>query len=215
MDIGKRFNAEIAAADRKTISDGIELTVRGQLRFPDGSLRTFESIRTPLLRKKGGSMGILCVFRDMTEVNAALKTSEQIGVELARKNEQYEAVSAELEKQIKPPPLESPANEEAMRAKKAAFCANALKHIAAMGAALSVEDLPLYSSYVFAIKVDASVIGATALSERAALLECAANRNDSEFIKASHPEFISALSASLAEFDTQLKASESAAEVDR
>ncbi|MCL1832138.1 MAG: PAS domain-containing protein [Oscillospiraceae bacterium] len=212
LDIAHRFHAEIAAADRKSISEGVKLTVKEHLTFPDGSKRYFETIRAPLIHRKGGTLGILCVFRDMTATHNVINQSIQIAETLEQKDKELEVVAAaaenlekkdkELEQELKL------TREELLKAKKAALCVNALKYMAAMGAALSEDDLSLYASYLFAIKMDTAVIGETELSEAAAQLEDAVHHEDRNYIKEHHPSFISSLSALLAKLDAANRAAE-------
>jgi PAS domain S-box-containing protein len=185
LEMVKRLPAsEIVAADRKSLTEGMKIkTPPHPLQFPDGSYRYYESIRAPLIckrsksRKKGGTMGILCVFRDVNDANECQTASELAAEELA-------LVKTEL-----------------LLAKTAAFCHNALKHIAAMGAALSDEDYALYSVHVATIRRCAFDIGVTHIFARAELLEDAVTRKDIDYIKANHPDFISELSTLLAELD--------------
>jgi PAS domain S-box-containing protein len=177
-DIGIRLHSEIDAADKKSISESMKIkTPPLPLTFLDGNVRYFESIRAPLLRKKGNSTGIICIFRDLTEVSEANERTAHVADEL-------EVVKTEL-----------------LLSKTAAFCNNALKHIAAMGAALSEEDYALYAILVATIRRSAVDINVNGLTARAELLEDAVLRQDTEFIKTHHPEFISALSSLLAELD--------------
>jgi len=90
--------------------------------------------------------------------------------------------------------------------RKAAFCLKTLRSIAAMGGALSDDNLPLYADYVIAIKDDAAKIGADSLSKRAADLENAVDYQNRDFIKENHPDFIAELSKTLGELDAEAAA---------
>jgi PAS domain S-box-containing protein len=204
LEVTKRMPAaEITAADRKALSEGMKIkTPSLPMLFPDGSRRYYESIRTPLIlrkskrSKKGGTIGILCVFRDLTDV----KDKETVAAASSEfppnsdgsqaKDEQITALNAEL-----------------LKLRKAALCTNSLRYIAAMGAALSDEDYTEYANHMASVKIDTASVGAQSLSERAFLLEDAVARQDYDYIKTNHPEFISSLSTLLGQLDAEIKQS--------
>ncbi|MCL2754277.1 MAG: PAS domain-containing protein [Oscillospiraceae bacterium] len=204
--LSERFNGEIVAADRKAVAEGITVRFRQELEYPDGSSKFFESVRTPVLRQKGTSKGILCIFRDLTEVNDAHRKSEELSSKLTE-FEKFAQKDIDFENQI---------NEQAKRiavleadllaSRKGAFCLKALKYIAAMGGALSDDNLPMYADHVISIKEDAAKIGAEELAKRAADLENAVDYQDRDFIKANHPDFIGELSKTLGELDAEMQA---------
>jgi PAS domain S-box-containing protein len=192
LEITKRMpTAEIVAADRKALAEGMKIkTPPLPMQFPDGSKRFFESVRTPLLRKKGGTMGILCVFRESDTADSRGQSPETAASSeaVARKDAEIAALKAEL-----------------LAVRKAALCNNALRYIAAMGAALSGGDYLDYATHMASVRIETAAIGAQKLSERAHLLEDAVARDDTDYIKTNHPEFISSLSALLGELDAQAR----------
>jgi hypothetical protein len=195
LDISNRFHAEFINADRKSLSEGMTVKSRNSMQFPDGEKRFVESIRTPVTLKKGGAVGLVCIYRDLSEVNDTLKASEAISLELKKKDKELQEQSLKLAK----------VEAALQKAKKAAFCSNGLKQIAAMGAALSDDDYKLYSSYVSVIRNDSAGMGANDLWSRATSLIDAVNRSDTEFVKENHADFISALSRLLAELDKETR----------
>jgi PAS domain S-box-containing protein len=204
--MSERLCDEILAADRKAISEGMTVKIRKTLVFPDGSSKLHESIRTPVLRKKGGSSGILCIFRDLSELSEVQQKNEEMSVKIAEL-EKIAQRDIDFENQINAKSKEiETLKADLLSARKSAFCLKTLRSIAAMGGALSDDNLPLYADYVIAIKEDATKIGAEELAKRAADLENAVDYQNRDFIKEHHPDFIGELSKTLGELDAEANA---------
>ena len=73
------------------------------------------------------------------------------------------------------------------------FHEDGLKRMATIEKCPAAEDLPLYATYVHALKGAAANVGANELSKAAYDLEMAANRRDLVFIDAHNAEFLTAL----------------------
>ena len=68
-------------------------------------------------------------------------------------------------------------------------------------ACLKIDNLPLYVTYVHALKSAAANVGATELSEMAKALEAAGNQNELAFIQQREPEFMSKLISLVRDID--------------
>ncbi|MCL1880711.1 MAG: PAS domain-containing protein [Oscillospiraceae bacterium] len=191
LHIANRFSPQFATTDKRSIEEGQSLSLEAlPIRDATGNRYLFESKRTPIIQKKGGTKGVFCVFTDTTELSEAVSQKQEAGqkaeLEIEKKNGQLEILAAEI-----------------LKVRKSDFCSTASRYIGAMGAALSDLDYADYVTYVTKIKNAASDINAENLAERAAQLEDAIKQENLDFITANHPEFISALSALLIELDAE------------
>ena len=85
------------------------------------------------------------------------------------------------------------------------FYEDGLERVNKIKECINTGDLPLYTTYVHALKSALSNVGAEVLAEFAKMLEAAGDRNDLAYIEAQTPEFITDMESLLEKINDFLK----------